>query len=114
VFLLFVPLGVGMIVGDREAKNKSEFLQFSDADENYIIVHEASGTFVAVGYEDRGTEPAVLNSHVKVLLSENLAEIALENRKFDRDGLLLFKPIKLQSFNEWYQHDFAPLFKSDS
>jgi hypothetical protein len=96
IFLLFVPYGFGLIIGDREAKNKSEFLQFSDAEESYIIVHEASGIFVAVGYEDRGAEPAVLNSHVKVLLSEGLSEISLENRKFNRDGLLFF--LNLQSY----------------
>lgn len=114
LFLMVAPYGVGVIVSDREAKRKSEFLQFSDADENYIIVHEASGTFVAVGYEDRGTEPAILNSHVKVLLSGSLSELALENRKFGRGGLLLSEPEKLQSVKEWYQNDFAPLFKSDS
>lgn len=114
LFLLLIPYGIGMIIGDREAKNKSEFLQFSDAEDSYIIVHEASGTFVAVGYEDHGTEPAILNSHIKVLLSESLSEFALENREFDRGGLLLSEPVKLQSFREWYQNDFAPLFKSDS
>lgn len=109
VLFTFVPFVVGSIVGGSQGNRKTDFLTFKEDDGNYAIVHRISGAYIAVGYEDRGGEPSILDARIKFLEADDLADQSLEKRNFD-DPMLRSEGPDKQTYKDWYGKEIAPLF----
>lgn len=109
VALLILPYGIGSMVGERVAESKVEFLEFTVAEENYLVVHQDSGVFVSVGYDQSGEEKPMLTGRIRIMTAEKLSQSPLLEKTF-KSGLLRELPRDKPSVSDWFRSDVKSLF----
>lgn len=109
LLFLMVPYFVGSIVGAREGDRKRDFMQIDVGKSSYLIIHQVSDVFVAVGYQENSDTTKIIDSNVRLFDLDDITENTLKKQKFKSGELLRVKPLQRKSISEWYREDFLRL-----
>ncbi len=110
---LLVPYALGEIVGHRKGDRQRDFLGYVEDGEMYLVIHEVSGVFISVGYEELENSMPLLNGNLRLLNADAISKVALTERQFDT-SVLREEPFDKPGFMDWYRNDLKPLFTFES